>query len=38
MRGGGNFAAYKKAFAALGAGNGKRAGTNRKRSLAIAAI
>ena len=38
MRGGGNFAAYKKAFATLGAGNGKRPGTNRKRSLAIAAL
>ena len=38
MRDGGNFAAYKRAFSAIGAGNGKRAGTNRKRSLAIAAI
>ena len=38
MRAGGNFAAYKRAFSAIGAGNGKRAGTNRKRSLAIAQI
>jgi radical SAM superfamily enzyme YgiQ (UPF0313 family) len=38
MRAGGNFAAYKRAFASVGAGNGKAAGTNRKRSLAIAAI
>ena len=38
MRAGGNFAAYKRAFASVGAGNGKAAGTNRKRSLAIAQI
>lgn len=38
MRNGGNFAAYKRAFAAVGAGNGKGSSVTRKRSLAIAQI
>lgn len=38
MRNGGNFAAYKRAFAAVGAGNGKGSSVSRKRSLAIAQI
>lgn len=39
-RGGGNFAAYRRAFAKLGAGDGKKptVAARRRRSLAIAAI